>query len=75
MQIPRHLEANFMKQKQAKTFSLGKFVKWFFVFDLNERKAIMYFNSATSTDKPNDVIPLGSIVAVRRENVNSVFHN
>ena len=56
-----------MKQKQEKKFSIGKFVKRFFVFDMDERRAIMYFNSSTSTDKPNDVIPLGSIIAVRRE--------
>ena len=27
----------------------------------------MYFNSAASTDRPKDVIPLGSLIAVRKE--------
>ena len=51
--------------------NLSKFVKRFFVFDLDDKRAIMYFNSASSTDKPNDVIPLGSLLAVRREDQSS----
>ena len=52
--------------------NLSKFVKRFFVFDLDDKRAIMYFTSASSTDKPNDVIPLGSLLAVRREDQNTV---
>ena len=51
--------------------NLSKFVKRFFVFDLDDKRAIMYFTSSSSTDKPNDVIPLGSLLAVRREDQTS----
>lgn len=64
-----------MKQKQQKSMSflnLSKYVKRFFVFDLDDKRAIMYFPNATSTDRPTDVIPLGSLLAVRREDQTSV---
>ena len=46
---------------------MTRYVKRFFVFDMHDKRAIMYFNSATATDKPSDVIPLGSLIAVRKE--------
>ena len=61
-----------MKQKQTKSFiNLSKFVKRFFVFDLDDKRAIMYFNSATATGEPNDVVPLGAVIAVRREDLDN----
>jgi len=46
----------------------SNFVKRFFVFDMSETRAIMYYNSSTSTDNPKAVIPLHSLIAVRKEN-------
>lgn len=34
---------------------------------MDDKRAVMYFNSAASTDKPNDVIPLGSLISIRKE--------
>ena len=57
-----------MKQKQTKSFlNLSKFVKRFFVFDLEHRRAITYYANSNSMDKANDVITLNSLLAVRRE--------
>lgn len=42
---------------------------------MDDKRAIMYFNTAASTDKPNDVIPLGSIIAVRKERHEDTHRN
>ena len=62
-----------MKQRMQRGFMslMKKFNKRFFVFDLDDKRAIMYFNSSSSTDKPNDVIPLGTIIDVRQIEVQS----
>ena len=54
-----------MKRKQDKLFNLTKFVKRFFVYDV-EQGAIIYFQSQTD-QKPSDIIPLSRVVEVRRE--------
>ena len=58
----------FKKQKDSARFLLSKFVKRFFVFDMSETRAIMYFNSSSGTDNPKAVIPFHSLIAVRKEN-------
>ena len=54
-----------MKRKQDKLFNLSKFVKRFFVYDLDQG-AIIYFQNQTD-QKPSDIIPLSQVVDVRRE--------
>ena len=54
-----------MKRKQDKLFNLTKFVKRFFVFDL-QQAAIIYFRDQAD-QKPAEIIPLSKVIQIGKE--------